>query len=187
MSCYEDRLIMKNECLLQCPKGTYPNVEHRMCEPCVAGCSDCVSLTECVYCDKGLYLNIDICVYAPDCPPGTYAENKTRVCEKCHGKCLTCVGLDSNHCTNCTEGHMEILGSYGKCKTLVCSEGQYLNLTRCESCNGSCAVCNSSEHCAQCKRGLLSVLVDNATLVCQECPRGYEATPDMQCKGREYH
>lgn len=82
---------------------------------------------------------------------------------------------------------MDIVGAYGECKTLVCSEGQYLNFTVCVDCNETCTLCNSSETCVQCKKGLIPAYSANGTLECQECPIGYKANLDLECEGKRHN
>ena len=186
----ETYFMYQNQCLTECPVGTYQDMDSMKCEPCPNTCLTCLSATECTSCLSGNFLVPDemVCVTFNNCPMGTYPDTSTSICTRCHRTCLTCIGPDDQSCRSCnvTKGYMELTTYVGPCKLLTCSQGSYLNMVSltCQSCNSKCISCDEKNTCLECKPGYLVSPISNTNKVsCKECPTGYKLSTNGICVG----
>lgn len=59
-----------------CPEKTYENNQTSTCSSCVSPCGSCTSLTTCLSCTSGLYLNLNSSCLST-CSNGTVAANSS--------------------------------------------------------------------------------------------------------------
>jgi hypothetical protein len=121
-----------------------------ICLRCPVGCSECISDTECTYCDSGLVLVTDSITGATtcDCPSGEFETNNTVTdvmsCTACTSPCNEC-HISGTNCTSCT-------GIYYYANNTClsdCGLRFYEDTTTqtCESCPSNCLNCTDSNTC----------------------------------------
>ena len=190
MDCSSDLYLWKEECLIDCPSGTFNDKTTMRCVECSYPCTECSSETECLICYNSLFFNKGEkhCVTAGDCPIKTYPDEDTSACEMCDPSCLTCYGPYKDQCTSCNEilGYLKLEGSYGNCKEIACKENQYFDSEKliCESCQSPCGQCESEELCITCMKGYISFPSSIPNRVkCEKCPYGFDYDSKGKCIG----
>ena len=163
---------------MQCPSWTYP--QDTTCTDCSIHCLTCRNSVNCLSCDSQTFLIVEAekCVSRELCPIGTYGDELYRVCKKCDSSCLTCQGPSSSDCLTCNVslGYTEktTLGA-GTCQKMVCSQGQYLNLTSskptCLPCLSECETCNNlyPTRCTKCKKQYIETNDQQGLVICRTC------------------
>ena len=79
--------IFINDTCVPCGPGTYKkNLNDKICENCIKGCSVCTNSTTCVTCFEGFY------------------NNSSKICSPCDPNCKTCQdGNVNNICLTCND------------------------------------------------------------------------------------
>lgn len=128
--CYNGAILKNEECV-NCPIGTYHNLENNTCDKCPEGFyQDNEGLTECLLCPNGTWTETTGSKNETDCKeiclPGTYSSTGLATCEACpigsyqplpyQTLCLSCPPLT----TTWTEGTIHI----EECKE-QCIPGSY--------------------------------------------------------------
>ncbi len=83
-SCPVGYYLIDNNCVLNCPQGTFPAATVRSCLPCSQFCQSCISQTSCQICQQYMVMFLEQCV--PECPSGYYNQNG--ICKPCVNPCL---------------------------------------------------------------------------------------------------
>ncbi|KAM4678591.1 uncharacterized protein O3C94_010455 [Discoglossus pictus] len=157
LTCRVPYYLYKNNCLKQCPRGTYNTSEEAdgvklgFCSACHQVCTTCNggSAKDCDVCTAGYYKLLHLCIL--HCPPGYFKGNNR--CEKCDFHCQLCYGPGSDACLECPADTLQVEGTT-HCVS-QCPERFYLYKNRCKRCHTSCRTCNdsSAEGCLTCDRG----------------------------------
>ncbi|KAK7135464.1 hypothetical protein R3I94_014205 [Phoxinus phoxinus] len=172
--------LHEDQCIVDCPKGYFTDVEQKQCMSCHSDCATCDGPDEddCTSCSNG-YLMTYVryngkCLYR--CPSETYLEGAE--CRECDKSCLTCSGPHPSSCLTCranmsrdVNGHCEFFSDCSL-STFMGEDGQ------CQSCHKSCLRCSgaSEEQCLSCSPNTFLL---NQTCV-SKCPGGYYADEDKQ-------
>lgn len=146
--CIEGKILYNNECIDDCPVGTY-NYDNIRCLGCPDNCKICLDGTTCLECDSPFVLQGDIC--QSKCNKGfTPIE---RICELCGDdvKCAKCSQEDKNSCFECKSG-FALKGD--KCVD-DCGCGYFIDKSSkgelCKKCKEGCVYCNDSVTCIRCE------------------------------------
>ncbi len=80
-------------CVKVCPTGFYADFNNKLCNKCAANCLNCISLTNCLECNSGYYLNeFSTCINS--CPTTQYffTNADPKQCFPCYNgdNCETC-------------------------------------------------------------------------------------------------
>uniref|UniRef100_A0A8C2KSV0 Proprotein convertase subtilisin/kexin type 5b n=1 Tax=Cyprinus carpio TaxID=7962 RepID=A0A8C2KSV0_CYPCA len=164
-ACEEYHFLHEDQCLDDCPKRYFTNLEQNECTPCHSDCAECDGPDEddCTSCgDYGYVRHNTKCLYS--CPPETYLDGCDKSCQTCSGphpsSCLTC----RDNMRKDVNGHCEVFSGC-PLHTFTDKDGQ------CKACHKSCLQCSGADkqQCLSCnpKRLLL-----NQTCV-STCPGGY--------------
>lgn len=168
-SCFPGRFLTpRRTCLPQCPAGTFGNKTSGQCEGCSAGCAVCQEAKACQVCQKGLYLQEDVCVKECQrcfccCLSSWFCTNRAlswptqtpfllclfprgfpqgEVCHPCAAECASCEE-SSSRCLSC-EGPFLLLD----CSCVSsCPKGFYQNNTECSRCPDHCSECSQDGLC----------------------------------------
>lgn len=128
-------------CVTICPQGFYG--ENNVCLPCLTGCLECTSSSDCRQCKPELKLIDNTCV--PECPPKTVSDADGK-CVNCKDQdCLIC-DFDRETCKLCVTPN--ILKN-GQCVD-DCGSGFYSDGTNCQKCEPHCIECSSASECKAC-------------------------------------
>ncbi|KAL4496100.1 hypothetical protein ABPG72_015522 [Tetrahymena utriculariae] len=102
-----DGFVYKNQsCEKTCPKGTFQNVNQKICQDCDSLCTECSSLDTCTGCKDEAKLEGNKCI--PKCNSGSYPNpQETISCLPCHQNCKTCLGPLESSCTSCKDGYYQ--------------------------------------------------------------------------------
>ncbi len=148
------------ECVEACGERTFVKVTTHlsMCKPCLEGCSECDSVTECTAVDRGYHIVSGIPV-------------------QCAPKCLHCT---ADECLECLDNLF--ISADGICVN-HCGPAKYSDEeSRCQECHTGCEQCSESETCERCEGGYELSTED----VCEECTDPNCATCErgicMRCK-----
>ncbi|XP_037346004.2 proprotein convertase subtilisin/kexin type 6 isoform X2 [Pungitius pungitius] len=140
-------------CVSHCPLGHYGDIASRRCRRCYKGCEGCVA-SNCLSCQKGLYLNTLNSSCINTCPEGYFADENQRQCLKCHDTCMKCLRY-ADRCTACSHGYRLA----GMTCVPVCTNGTFFHVEEmtCSPCHSSCRTCTGpgKEQCIQCAEGFL--------------------------------
>ena len=178
LNCSGTGLLYQGQCFSQCPSWTYPL--GTTCEDCSIHCLTCRNSILCTSCDSETFLIIEQeqCVTADQCPIGTYGDELYHQCRNCDASCQTCLGPTSSDCLTCkiSLGYAQkTTPGAGQCQKVVCSQGQYLNISTtkatCLSCNPECDSCNSNypTRCTKCKKQYIETNDQQGLVICQTC------------------
>ena len=90
-------------CMAECPTGTYANEAELICEPCINGCSTCLSQDYCLSCTIDSYFLENQCL--SECPATSikFEIETLQECELCLEPCYSCEGATDN-CLTCITG-----------------------------------------------------------------------------------
>lgn len=152
--CEQNKFLLDNKCLSECPPGRYANTETGTCDLCGEACSECFgnSYRECYKCNINLgYIMVseNICMF-PTCTDGFYYNKTARACKECPKECTTCTS--STNCTNCQKGYLldnenkrclEMCTKLGFTKkkntvdecTEICGDGRNMGILECDDGN----------------------------------------------------
>jgi hypothetical protein len=150
-----------------------------VCTPCQSPCRTCVSLSDCLSCVDGSYLQGGSCVKCDqscltckgpsnsNCLScfGTSSLSPDGFCSGCSSSCKLCSG---SLCRGCSEGFFLFTGNC----VVVCPSGTFANGSVCSGCDASCSACNATS-CLNCNTGYLYTLGSKCL---NNCPAGYAAT-----------
>ena len=158
-SCPSTQKLLGGSCIAACGLGFFADATGT-CQTCPATCVQCNSLTNCISCINGYYLDgVNMCV----------ACNAAQ-CQNCIGTATTC--------TSCAAGK---LLQNGACIPSVpgCSAGYYqVGSTSCQPCPTGCATCDTSQ-CLSC----IATYIPKATICAPstDCGAGwYNSGPSCQ-------
>jgi len=151
--CNEGYVLYGNQCVINCPIGTYNSTTDYTCHPCSAFCLVCNNSNSCLACTNNTVLHQGTCL--PLCPQGFYAaitSNSTSnsySCQNCSIGCSSCNGSSQYQCSGCSPGYY--LLSNNLCVS-QCPVGTYPNnLTMtCSLCPYLCVTCTSFSICTSC-------------------------------------
>lgn len=96
-SCAVGFFLLANQCVRNCPDGTFPATNTRSCLPCGQFCQSCISQENCQNCQPNTVIYNQRCFIA--CPDGFY--NLNGVCKPCISPCRLCTGGSIYECSNC--------------------------------------------------------------------------------------
>ncbi|KAE8302717.1 VSP [Giardia duodenalis] len=203
---------LKDECMLDCPAGTYAN--SKVCTRCHESCANCSDNAEasCTACYPGSVLEHDGDPTTGKCIQectGRYAEN----CEA--GQCTAVVG-GSKYCSRCKTGFVpindmcvsttaraaaECVAGEGVCTS--CTGAYFLESGGCyktgafpgntlciaAGANGKCANCANGQNadpqtgaCPPCPANCSKCSGDSGVKTCTECYSGYYLDTGKECK-----
>ena len=104
---YADPITL--QCYDECPSGTYLDSDARQCKRCISPCGTCVSLDQCLSCDRTDITNDEILFFSKEkkcyevCP-NISVPTPSKNCDACEHPCETCENSPKN-CQSCVEGH----------------------------------------------------------------------------------
>lgn len=91
--CKSGYYLLNNECLDNCPDGTYADQATSSCLTCPSKCSVCTGpdeTTQCQKCKNPYFYLKDGCYKT--CPKGYWGDVQTYYCKVCHSACTACTG-----------------------------------------------------------------------------------------------
>ena len=180
--CSYPYFLSNGVCVSNCPSGTYPDTQNRVCKSCSSNCFSCLTNTFCYACNAGFDLNKGICIAATiTCPSGQFRYNGV-----CYSVCPSGTCSQGNFCQRtCPAGTWAYNGGCyrtcptklttadacvdvcpsgtslvnGVCQTVsqACPSGQYWDGTTssCQACTYPCAQCSlAASYCTVCSAGL---------------------------------
>ncbi|KAL4460975.1 hypothetical protein ABPG74_016447 [Tetrahymena malaccensis] len=158
------KYLFQNQCLSDCPPGTYPNSLTGTCSQCHPNCSLCTDYTVCQACQlEYKYLVNNFCYST--CP-NTTVKNSRDQCVPCTNNCLTCQ-LTTDNCTSCNSGFYLV----GSVCSATCPLGQVGISGICVSCTPPCAACkNIQTSCTKCDQN--TYLTGDSCVQQAQCPSG---------------
>ena len=152
-----------------CEEGMYLNSETGECLSCPSTCTTCATImtssetTQCITCAEGYKLDAATATCVPlNCAASEYVKgNECLPCSGAISNCVACSG--ENTCTLCDNGFTL---QNGKCVSVDCPAGTYLNMNKnpasCDSCASPCSTCSgTASTCTGC--------VDNYKLSGNSC------------------
>jgi hypothetical protein len=180
--CSYPYFLSNGVCVSNCPSGTYPDTQNRVCKSCSSNCFSCLTNTFCYACNAGYDLTNGVCIAATvNCPSGQFRYNGV-----CYSTCPAGTCSQGNFCQRtCPAGTWSYNGGcYRTCPTSLttadacvdkcpagtslvngvcqvvsqaCPSGQYWDGTssRCLTCQYPCAECSlTASYCTTCAAGL---------------------------------
>ena len=120
LSCENNTFLKSGFCVGKCDLGYFLDIDLE-CKLCPNTCTQCTSLTNCIYCKKGLFLN-------------------SGSCEICSPSCETCMDADIK-CTSCYDPK---LLQDNTC-VINCSIGYYKDNNKCIKSSNGCLDFNSNK------------------------------------------
>ncbi|CAG9326962.1 unnamed protein product [Blepharisma stoltei] len=169
-TCALPKYSYQNNCVDNCPDGTYANGSE--CSSCATGCATCSgSSTNCLTCSQGYYFYQNTCV--DTCPSDITIVSGSN-CISCQSPCKTC--SDSiTHCNSCTSGYY----LYKNACTKTCpTETTVIVGSSCVDCQSPCSTCSLSiTNCTSCTTKYY--LHQNSCL--DSCPKETTITNGTDC------
>lgn len=150
--CPTTQVLLGANCIAGCGLGYFSDT-NGVCQTCPSTCIQCNSLTSCITCVNGNYLN------------------GASMCVACAGSCKTCQGTS----TTCLSCNGVLLLQSGTC-VASCSSGYFLTGTTCQACPNGCTTCDSST-CLTCSPGYRF----RGNICVNPCGDGYYASSATQC------
>ncbi|KAL4456740.1 hypothetical protein ABPG73_014766 [Tetrahymena malaccensis] len=162
---YYISIKQNNACVPSCDstQGQYidiSNPQQMYCRLCNNPCITCNSITSCISCQSGFYLNGDQCL-------------------QCDSSCQSCTGPGPNNCLICKQTGYFISIKLNKTCIPQCdlSQAQFIDSTSnpqqqyCVPCNNLCQTCNNASSCSTCIQGYYfdgnqCSMCDNSCLSC---------------------
>ncbi|CAD8072116.1 unnamed protein product [Paramecium primaurelia] len=149
--CPNTHLKYLDHCLLECPKGYYPDINLK-CQACPQECLECSSDTSCSLCAAKYFQQGTECLRT--CKNNFYQNPINYQCEATCNKLVNNDGLGNlqclDECPNTKVKHQ------GQC-TYDCPDGYYKNVEDkiCSKCSLECKTCNggTNEDCIECQTG----------------------------------
>ncbi|KAL4463539.1 hypothetical protein ABPG72_010881 [Tetrahymena utriculariae] len=151
LTCYNDRFLQSNKCVLQCDPGYYK--QGQSCTQCNNNCNTCQSDTICVTCQTG-YLFVPAtnqCVQSCGSLQSYYQSQQQ--CLPCDSKCYTCT--DSQTCQSCNNSYYFVAGQNKCVDQAGCNNlGLFTKANQCVLCESPCATCLTTYNtCTSCLSG----------------------------------
>ena len=169
-------------CVSNCPSGTYPDTQNRLCKTCSSNCFSCLTNTFCYACNAGFDLNKGICIAASiscpsgqfryngvcyqTCPAGTCSQGSfcQRTCPAgtwsynggCYRTCPTTL-TTADACVNSCPAGTSLVNGVCQVGSQACPSGQYWDGTSssCKACQYPCSQCSlTASYCTSCATGL---------------------------------
>ena len=169
-------------CISNCPSGTYPDTNSRICQSCSSNCFSCLTNTFCYACNAGFDLKNGVCIAATvscpagqnryngvcysSCPAGTCAQGNfcQRTCPAgtwsfgngCYRTCPTKFTTADACVDSCPSG-TTLINSVCQVGSQACPSGQYYNgsSASCVNCQYPCSQCSlTASYCTACSAGL---------------------------------
>jgi len=169
-------------CVSNCPSGSYPDTDNRVCKGCSSNCFSCLTNTFCYACNAGYDLSRGICIKATrscgtgefryngncyrKCPAGTCEQGSfcQRTCpagtwsynQGCYRTCPTKLTTADACVENCPAG-TTLVNGVCQVGSQSCPSGQYFDGTSgsCKTCNYPCSQCSlTASYCTACSNGL---------------------------------
>ena len=169
-------------CISNCPSGSYPDTQNRVCKACSSNCFSCLTNTFCYACNAGYDLSNGVCIAATlNCPSGQFRYNgvcystcpagtcsQGNFCQRtcpagtwaynggCYRNCPTKYTTSDACVDSCPSGYTLI---NGVCQvgSRACASGQYWDGTSstCRTCQYPCTECSlTASYCTACSAGL---------------------------------
>ena len=88
-TCDSGFYLYNRTCYLTCPSATYTVTSSYTCQPCVSPCATCSSVSACLSCASGFFLEGTSCLSACS-TTSLFANTTSQVCETCPNPCVTC-------------------------------------------------------------------------------------------------
>ncbi|KAL4490436.1 hypothetical protein ABPG72_002646 [Tetrahymena utriculariae] len=194
-----------NKCVTDCAVGEYKNKPTKSCLKCYSTCGSCLlgSDSDCLSCNRDLYLDLNSNKCVSLCNPGFFANKQNNICDSCDPSCLTCDGGTNMSCTSCSQNYYY----YKNTKSCMrqCPFGSFIDQVNksCYSCKDSCETCENEKGCLTCKPGYyfenqqcVSVCSDGnypdkSTYKCEKCNQecktctGPSNTECLQCNNTQ--
>jgi hypothetical protein len=169
-------------CVSNCPSGSYPDTQNRLCKACSSNCFSCLTNTFCYACNAGYDLSNGICIAATlNCPAGQFRYNGVcysacpagtcqqgsfcqRTCpagtwsynKGCYRTCPTAY-TTTDACVSSCPANTALVGTVCQVGSRACPSGQYWDGTAsaCRNCQYPCAECSlTASYCTACSTGL---------------------------------
>ncbi|KAL4495392.1 hypothetical protein ABPG73_022437 [Tetrahymena malaccensis] len=163
-----------NQCVSDCPKGTFVN-SNNQCEPCKQqNCIQCSSSQLCQKCEDNYQLHKNECFLCKKNETQSQCQQclvpNCKICSESTDKCEECeIGFDLNQ---------------QKCEEIKCKQNQFYNQSNkvCEDCQKKFENCNlcSSDKCNHC---IDQFYLDKSNNKCvSNCPKGTFINDNKQCE-----
>ena len=169
-------------CVSNCPSGSYPDTDNRVCKGCSSNCFSCLTNTFCYACNAGYDLSKGICIKATrtcgagefryngncyrNCPAGTCEQGSfcQRTCPAgtwsyktgCYRTCPTKL-TTADACVDTCPAGTTLVNGVCQVGSQSCPSGQYFDGTSgsCQSCKYPCSACSlTASYCTACSAGL---------------------------------
>ncbi|EAS02237.2 transmembrane protein, putative (macronuclear) [Tetrahymena thermophila SB210] len=179
LTCYNDRFLQANSCVLQCDPGYYK--QGQSCIKCTNNCATCNSDTFCLTCQTG-YLFVPAsnqCVQSCGSLQSYYQYQQQ--CLPCDSKCYTCT--DSQTCQSCNSNYYFVVGQNKCVDQAGCNLlGLYTKANQCVQCESPCATCQTTYNsCTSCLTGQPKIYLQGTQ--CQaKCNPGYYSDGGNKCQ-----
>ena len=180
--CSYPYFLSNGVCVSNCPSGTYPDTQNRVCKSCSSNCFSCLTNTFCYACNAGYDLNKGVCIAATltcpagqfryngvcysSCPQGTCEQGSfcQRTCPAgtwdynggCYRTCPTKYTTTDACVDSCPQG-TSLVNGVCQVGSQACPAGQYWdgNSASCRNCQYPCAECSlTAQFCTVCAGGL---------------------------------
>ncbi len=183
-----------------CAIGKYFDTKTDMCQPCSAGCADCLGLSKCTKCIPSLFKQVEGAYVKCLCSDTSlfYRSTPTAGCVSCttlFPNCQTCIAtLSGPKCQTCSPGYFQVITT-GLCAACSSNCIQCTNATKCLKCDplytlksSACAIsvpcCNNScsANCIDCNAsGCLTCTAGFMTDASANCVSCSTALSDLAC------
>ncbi|KCV67545.1 hypothetical protein H696_06064, partial [Fonticula alba] len=174
------QLLHHGACRDACPAGHHPCRVTGRCEPCPAGCAECVHAADrpagcearCTACSPGLVLSPaagGACQAA--CSPGEFLPHAgAPACDPCAGECATC-HAGAGRCTACADPAAWLRPDTNTCEAACPAPGYTPSPVErvCLPCGRHCDRCAAGPDARPCTRDAAGRLDCPAELACQLC------------------
>ncbi|KAL4465986.1 hypothetical protein ABPG74_004223 [Tetrahymena malaccensis] len=174
------KYLENNQCNSSCSSKNYAD-QNNICQPCdfhFQNCQSC-TLTQCLQCKGGLYLDPQTNICSTNCPLFKYKDQKTFTCQKClqQTECQECDPQFPNECIKCAKPYFIMnkqcvpscpIGTFGD-NNQICQP--------CGSLDSNCIRCDPG-YCIQCKQN--DYYLDKNKKQCvTQCPAGFTKKTDV--------
>ncbi|EAR95046.2 TNFR/NGFR cysteine-rich region family protein (macronuclear) [Tetrahymena thermophila SB210] len=175
--------LSTNQCVTQCPSGTFNDNSNNKCSPCNTDCKTCSgpNNNQCLSCSLPKYFQKSNGMCLENCNSNQFKDNGS--CTDCDASCAACSGADANNCLKCS-GSLFLNQNTNTCVS-SCPDSYYQNTSNntCSKCDITCATCNggTSSNCLTCNS---QFIYQKSTSKCiSSCPSGqYLNTNTNNCE-----